>query len=110
MEETYWIKKQSQDLFDKALKLESEGNTEGAIRAYLDSLNINPRNAQALYNLGIAYATICKIDQAISSWRRAIWLEPSFRDELAKAFAIEDNNLETLIDDSYLSYDYRKAA
>ena len=54
MEETYWIKKQSQDLFDKALKLESEGNTEGAIRAYLESLNINPRNAQALYNLGIA--------------------------------------------------------
>ncbi len=110
MDETYWIKKQSQDLFDKALKLESEGNTEGAIRAYLESLNINPRNAQALYNLGIAFATISKIDQAISCWRRAIWLEPNFRDELAKAFAIEDDSLETVIDDSFLDYDYCKAA
>lgn len=110
MTETYWIKKQSQELFDKALELESEGKTDEAISSYQESLRVNPRNSQALYNLGIAYATINKLDQAIRCWRRAIWLEPRFRDELVKAFAVDDDLSETVIGDDYLTYTYRKAA
>ena len=110
MTETYWIKKQSQELFDKALELEAEGKTEEAVGSYQESLRVNPKNSQALYNLGIAYATLNKLDQAISCWRRAIWLEPRFRDELVKAFAVDDECSETVIGDDSLSYYYRKAA
>ena len=111
MTETYWIKKQSQELFDKALKYEMEGDNLSAIKSYQESLNIKPKNAQALYNLGIAYATINKIDQAISCWRRAIWLEPNFRNELIRAFAIDDEFSETVIGgEDYLSLNLDKAA
>ena len=110
MTETYWIKKQSQELFDKALELEAEGKTEEAVSSYQESLKVNPKNSQAFYNLGIAYATINKLDQAIRCWRRAIWLEPRFRDELVKAFAVDDELSETVIGDDSLSYYYRKAA
>ncbi len=104
MTETYWIKKQSQDLFDKALELESEGKTDEAVVSYQESLRVNPKNSQALYNLGIAYATLNKLDQAISCWRRAIWLEPRFRDELVKAFAVDDELSETVIGEDYPAY------
>jgi tetratricopeptide (TPR) repeat protein len=110
MTETYWIKKQSQDLFDKALELESEGKTDEAVVSYQESLRVNPKNSQALYNLGIAYATLNKLDQAISCWRRAIWLEPRFRDELVKAFAVDDELSETVIGEDYPAYIYQKAA
>ncbi len=110
MTETYWIKKQSQDLFDKALELESQGKTDEAVSSYQESLRVNPRNSQALYNLGIAYAIINKLDQAIRCWKKAIWLEPRFRDELVKAFAVDDELSETVIGDDYLTYTYRKAA
>ena len=110
MTETYWIKKQSQELFDKALELEAEGKTEEAVSTYHESLRVNPKNSQALYNLGIAYATLNKVDQAISCWRRAIWLEPRFRDELVKAFAVDDELSETVIGEDNLDYYYGKAA
>ena len=111
MTETYWIKKQSQELFDKALKSEAEGNTEAAISLYQESLKVRPKNAQTFYNLGIAYATKNKLDQAIRCWKRAIWLEPNFKDELIKAFAVDDESSETVIGgEDYLSFDYSKAA
>ena len=110
MTEKYWTKKQSQELFEKAIEFEAIGNTEEAIDCYQKSLQLFPKNAQSLYNLGIAFATLSKIDQAISCWRRAIWLEPRFRDELIKAFSIEDEISETIIGESYMSYELCKAA
>lgn len=110
MTETYWIKKQSQELFDKALQSEAEGNTDAAIGYYQESLKVRPKNAQTFYNLGIAFATKSKLDQAIRCWKRAIWLEPNFKDELIKAFAIDDELSETIIEDEYALYDYRKVA
>ena len=110
MTETYWIKKQSQELFDKAIELESEGKTDEAVCSYQESLRVYPKNSQAFYNLGIAYATLNKLDQAIRCWKRAIWLEPGFRDELVKAFGVDDECSETVIGDDYISYNYRKAA
>ena len=110
MTETYWEKKESQDLFDEAIKLEGQGKTSEAISLYQKSLKANPKNAQTLYNLGIAYATLEKVDQAISCWRRAIWLDPSFRDELVKAFAIDDDMSETLLSEDFIAYDCYKAA
>lgn len=105
MTETYWTKKESQDLFDKALLFESEGKTEEAVICYQKSLKANPKNAQTLYNLGVAYATLGLIDQAISCWRRSIWLEPDFRYELIKAFAIDDELSESVIGDDFIAYD-----
>ncbi len=110
MAETYWIKKESQELFDKAIEMEAEGNTVEAIRFYQKALQVNPKNAQTLYNLGIAYATLERVDQAIRCWKRAIWLEPNFRDELVKAFALDDELSETLVSDDFLTYDCCKVA
>ena len=58
MTETYWIKKQSQELFDKALELEAEGKTEEAVGSYQESLRVNPKNSQALYNLGSSHIAL----------------------------------------------------
>lgn len=99
--QNYWTKKQSQELFEKALQLESEGKIDEAAEAYRKSLDICPKNAQVLYNLGIAYATLGKIDQAIRCWRKAIWLEPNFRNELVRAFGVDDDRSETVIGDEF---------
>lgn len=109
-EYTYWTKRQSQEFFDKALKLESEGKYEEAVGAYISSLNSYPKNAQALYNLGIAYATMSNIEQAIRCWRRAIWLNSDFRNELVRAFEIEDERSETVLGNDFLEYGFQKVA
>lgn len=88
--ETYWTKKQGQELFERALQLDAEGKTSEAVEAYQQLLNHCPQNSQGQYNLGVALATSGKIDQALRAWKRAIWLEPAFKAELIKAFDIED--------------------
>lgn len=110
MTENYWTKKQSQELFDRAVKLESEGKTREAAEAYQESLKLRPRNAQVLYNLGIAYATLEKLEQAVRCWQRAVWLESDFRGELARAFGIEDEQSESLVATDYYDYELEKAA
>lgn len=95
--ETYWTKKQGQELFERALQLESEGKTSEAVEAYQQSLCHWPQNGQGQYNLGVALATTGKIDQALRAWKRAIWLEPAFRLELIKAFDLDDELREEII-------------
>jgi tetratricopeptide (TPR) repeat protein len=95
--DTYWTKKQGQELFDKALQLDADGKTSEAIDAYQQSLTHWPTNSQANYNLGVALATSGNLDQALRAWKRAIWLEPSFKMELIKAFDIDDELREEII-------------
>lgn len=104
MTETYWTKKQGQELYDKALELDSQGKTLEAVGVYQKLINASPKNAQALYNLGVDYATLGNIEQAIRVWRRAVWLDETFRDELIKAFSIDDDLAQTVIggEDDYL--------
>lgn len=99
--ENYWKKKQGHELFERALQLEADGKTAEAIQAYQESLAQWPHNGQAQYNLGIALATAGRIDQALRAWKKAVWLDQSFRYELIKAFDIIDEMREELIDDNY---------
>lgn len=99
--ENYWKKKQGHELFERALQLEAEGKTVEAIDAYRESLIQWPHNGQAQYNLGIALATAGRIDQAIRAWKKAVWLDQSFRYELIKAFDISDDLREAIIEDEY---------
>lgn len=95
--EIFQKKNKGQEFFDQALKLEAEGKTTEATIAYQNAIKENPKNAQAHYNLGIALATSGKIAQALRSWHRALWLDPSFRLELIKAFDIADELAEEII-------------
>jgi len=99
--ENYWKKKQGHELFERALQLEADGKTAEAIEAYQESLIQWPHNGQAQYNLGIALATEGRIDQALRAWKKAVWLDQSFRSELIKAFDIVDELCEEVIDDDF---------
>ncbi len=92
----YWDKKQGHELFEQALRLEADGKTREAVEAYQKSLDLCPNNGQAHYNLGIALATTGQADQAIRAWKRAIWLDISFRHELSKAFDLDDEIREEI--------------
>jgi tetratricopeptide (TPR) repeat protein len=95
--ENFWNKNNGQKHFDEALLLEAEGKTSEAVKAYQKAVECYPRHGQAQYNLGIALATIGRIDQAIRAWQRAIWIDASFRQELANAFGIDDELGEEVI-------------
>lgn len=110
MENNYWIKKQCQELFEQAQKQEREGDYSSAVESYRRCILVEPENAQILYNLGIAYAEIMDVDNAIINWRKAIWLEPKFRSELAEAFLIDDELAETVIEDETTYWESHKAA
>jgi len=99
--ENYWKKKQGHELFERALQFEAESKTVEAIEAYRESLVQWPHNGQAQYNLGIALATEGRIDQAIRAWKKAVWLDQSFRYELIKAFDINDDLREEVVGEKY---------
>jgi tetratricopeptide (TPR) repeat protein len=107
--DNFWSKQNGQRFFDEALNLEAEGKTQQAIQAYMKSVEHWPDNGQAQYNLGIALATTGKLEQAFRAWKRAIWMEPRFRIELANAFDIEDDLREELINEPNVIC-YAKAA
>lgn len=101
--EKFWARNQAQKLFEQALQLELEGKTSEAIAAYQHSLTCWPNNSQAQYNLGVALATSGLIDQALRAWTRAVWLDPSLKYELVKAFDLDDDAREDLL--GCLTYD-----
>ncbi|MFZ5950533.1 MAG: tetratricopeptide repeat protein [Candidatus Rifleibacteriota bacterium] len=95
--ENFWTKNSGQKHFDEALVLEAEGKTSEAIEAYQKSISCWPKHGQAQYNLGVALATKGNLDQAVRAWKRAIWIDPSFRLELINAFDIDDELREEVI-------------
>ena len=108
--EKFWQKNKGQRLFEEAIKLETEGKTSEAIKVYRKSVKYWPKNGQAQYNLGIALATQGCIDQAIRAWKRAIWLNQAFQQELIQAFDLNVEQKETILFDNTSESFYAKAA
>ncbi len=57
------------------VELHRAGDLEGAIREYQASLKLDPANAQALSNLGAAYASQGRFDDAIEQYRKALAID-----------------------------------
>ncbi len=49
---------------------------------YLTATQADPDNEQAFYYLGTAYEDIDQFDDAVAAYRRALALEPKYRDAL----------------------------
>src|SRR5256712_813715 len=56
---------------------DEDGNTDGAMAHYRESLRLNP-NPEAHTNLGLALAGEGQLDQAVSHYRSALQLDPRF--------------------------------
>ena len=89
--------KKCERLMKEAEVCEIDGKLIKAISLYRRAVEYWPENAQAHYNLGIALATNNECLQAIRSLRRALWINPLLRNELAIALDIEDDLRETEI-------------
>ena len=53
---------------------------DDAIEAYRQALRINPKDANAWYNLGIAYANLKRYNDAIEAYRQALRINPEDAD------------------------------
>lgn len=65
-------------LFQEALGLEQQGDTEEAIRAYRKVIEADPAFAGAFVNLGTIYFTARDFRQAEASYKSAIEADPSY--------------------------------
>ena len=52
--------------------------------AFRKALEIDPRNTDALYSLGICYHRMGKYDKAIGQYRRLRLIDPDLADKLFK--------------------------
>ena len=93
----FWNKKKSIQLFDDGVALELENHTEKAIELYQESVALWPENSKAQYSLGLALATIGKIDQAIRAWKRAVWLNSCLKSEISNALQLCDSDESEII-------------
>jgi tetratricopeptide (TPR) repeat protein len=76
-------------LFARAVRLHQSGDYEGAIREYNSLLAIDPNRADALSNLGAAYAALGRYQEAIKEYGRALVLDSqnqSYQFNLALAY------------------------
>jgi len=63
------------ELINKGMSLTNLGLVEEGIRNYRESIRLNPKNADAHYNLGNALAQKGLLKEAISSYREALRLD-----------------------------------
>jgi tetratricopeptide (TPR) repeat protein len=67
----------AQDWFDQGFTLlHSTGDTYEAIRAFASSIELNPSNARAYLNRGMAYERMHNVHQAFEDYSKAIQLLP----------------------------------
>ncbi len=71
-----WAQENAGEAFRHGVELHRAGDIEGAIREYRASLALDPRNAQALSNLGAAYAAVGRYEEAIGEYRKALEIQP----------------------------------
>ena len=62
------------------LREAGKGRMDSAIRRFERALEINPGNAQALYNLGVAWMTKGDSEQALRAFGAALELDPDYVD------------------------------
>ncbi|MBI3468016.1 MAG: rhomboid family intramembrane serine protease, partial [Planctomycetes bacterium] len=60
------------DLADKA---QSRGDAEEAVRLYNDVIRIDPSNHAVLYDLGIAYHNLGRLQEAVEAFEKAVTLD-----------------------------------
>jgi len=85
-------------LYEQGLVLEAEGKTRQAVEAYQEAVRLAPRLAQAHFNLGVGFAMLGENDQAIRSWRKAIWLKSEFINDLIVAMDLDHELQESEAD------------
>ena len=76
-------------VFNRAVQLQEAGDLEAAASEYQRFLASQPRNIEALSNLGVTYARLGRYDDAITAYRRALEFAPhnaSVRMNVALAF------------------------
>lgn len=75
----------------EGLRLRSEGKTRESLFALQDAVNADPNNPQAVFELGVAYAMMNYLPQAIERWERILTLpvpeenKVSARENIARA-------------------------
>lgn len=76
-------------LFESAVRAQQAGDFAAAEADYKKLLDLDPRNVEALANLGVVYVNLGRYDDAIASYRRALdisFLNAPIRMNLALAF------------------------
>src|SRR5579859_6449035 len=63
-------------LFSRAMELQKDGDLLGAVDAYKSALAITPDRADALSNLGAAYAQLGQFDDAVKQYNAALKVDP----------------------------------
>nr|WP_306422129.1 tetratricopeptide repeat protein [Nostoc sp. CHAB 5715] len=58
------------------IALKNQGKLDEAIAQYRKAIQLDPKDADAYYNLGIALKNQGKLDEAIAQYRKAIQLDP----------------------------------
>ncbi|MCU0371950.1 MAG: tetratricopeptide repeat protein [Ignavibacteria bacterium] len=80
--------------FNKGVVYDVIGNPWQAIKEYDTVVMKDPKLAKAYYNRGASYEKVAKYDEAIINYKKAMELNPMYR-----------NELEVKVD--YLNYEYR---
>ncbi|NBV99165.1 MAG: tetratricopeptide repeat protein [Proteobacteria bacterium] len=70
------VNKKADQLLEKGVHAQTNGRYEDAIVSYLELLKINSGRADIWYNLGIAYQSIAKPDEALNAYTKAFEINP----------------------------------
>jgi tetratricopeptide (TPR) repeat protein len=70
------VNKKADQLLEKGVNAQTNGKYEEAIAFYLELLKINSGRADIWYNLGIAYQSIAKPDEALNAYTKAFEINP----------------------------------
>ena len=65
--------------YDRAIELEEQGNSVGALSLLWEASGLAPRDAEVQNRLGEALERIGALDAAVDSYRRALDVRPAFR-------------------------------
>ena len=65
---------------EMAIALAQIGQTDGAVAAFLQAIQDDPRPVTAYLNLGVCYANAGRMQRANEVWNQALRIEPDNRD------------------------------
>ena len=66
----------SEQAFARGVELQQHGDLDGARKAYEESLQMVPRRADALSNLGVIFAHLGDYSSAIDNYKKAVEIDP----------------------------------
>lgn len=70
----------AKEIYDRAVKLQREGNAAAALSLYWEAAGLAPRDPDIQYHLGEALEHIGALDAAIDAYRQALAARPEFRE------------------------------